>query len=62
MYKFRDIELFDEFLIKETRLGMRETKIFGNDRIETPTLEFSQTGNNATGTMLSIMLALPSTA
>jgi len=58
MYEVRDIEIFDEFLIKKTRLRMRETQIFGNDRIKIPTLEFSQTGNNATGTMLPILLAL----
>lgn len=52
MSKLRNIEGFNEFLIKDTRLGVRKADVFSNDGIQIPALKFAQTTDDAPGTML----------
>ena len=52
MSKLRNIKGFNEFLIKDTRLGARKANVFSNDGIQIPAFKFAQTTDNAPGTML----------
>lgn len=52
MSKLRNIKGFDEFFVKDTRLGVRKADVFSNDGIQIPALKFAQATDNAPGTML----------
>ena len=41
MSKLRNIEGFNEFLIKDTGLGVRKADVFSNDGIQIPALKFA---------------------